>query len=235
MKTNMTVDASEVAKFAQHASQWWNTEGPLKTLHDINPARIDFMHKFTEYDGSQVLDVGCGGGILSEGMALKGAIVTGLDVEPHAIEAAKAHAEQHHLHIQYVCQPIEEYEGAYDLVTCMEMLEHVSEPQLVIEHCTRLLKPGGYLFLSTINRTLQAYASVIIAAEYILGLLPRQTHDYEKFIKPSELAAMVRKEGLETIGMAGMTYNPFTREASLQDSIKVNYLLACRKNPSLQD
>lgn len=230
MKTSMTVDTLEVAKFAQHASQWWNTEGPLKTLHDINPARIEFMLKFTELNGRKVLDVGCGGGILSEGMVLHDAIVTGLDVESHAIEAARAHALERPLHIDYVCEPIEEHGGGpYDIVTCMEMLEHVPEPKLVIEHCARLLKPGGFLFLSTINRTIQAYASVIIAAEYVLGLLPRQTHDYEKFIKPSELAAMVRAAGLETVGMAGMNYNPFTRKALLQDSIKVNYLLACCK------
>lgn len=230
MKTKTTVDSLEVAKFAQHASQWWDTEGPLKTLHDINPARIEFMQKFTDFNGHRVLDVGCGGGVLSEAMAKQGAIVTGLDVESQAIATAEAHAAEHQLQINYVCQPIEEYEAdVYDLVTCMEMLEHVSEPQLVIDHCARLLKPGGYLFLSTINRTPQAYAGVIIAAEYMLGLLPRQTHDYKKFIKPSELAAMVRAAGLETVSMAGMSYNPFTREASLQDSIKMNYLLACRK------
>lgn len=230
MKNKTTVDASEVAKFAQHASQWWDTEGPLKTLHDINPTRIQFMQKFVEFKGQHVLDVGCGGGVLAEGIALKGAIVTGLDVEEQAIETARIHAKKNKLSIDYTCQPIETFDTKpFDVVTCMEMLEHVSEPQLVVEHCARLLKPGGYLFLSTINRTIQAYGSVIIAAEYVLGLLPRQTHDYDKFIKPSELATMVRAAGLETVDMAGMAYNPFTREASLDDSIKVNYLLACRK------
>ncbi len=230
MSTKTTVDELEVAKFAQHSLQWWDTEGPLKTLHDINPARLAFIQKYTELTGCHVLDVGCGGGVLSEAMAFKGAIVTGLDVEPEAILTAKAHAKESKLKIKYVCQPIEAFNTrSFDVVTCMEMLEHVLDPQLVIEHSARLLKTGGYLFLSTINRTLQAYASVIVAAEYVLGLLPRQTHDYEKFIKPSELAAMVRLAGLETIGMVGMAYNPFTREASLNDSIKANYLLACRK------
>jgi 2-polyprenyl-6-hydroxyphenyl methylase / 3-demethylubiquinone-9 3-methyltransferase len=225
-----TIDEAEVAKFAQHASEWWNTDGPLKTLHDINPARIQFISNYTSIENCAVLDVGCGGGVLSEGMALKAAAVTGLDVEPDAIAAAKHHAKEARLKINYVCELIEDFESKpFDVITCMEMLEHVSDPQLVIHHCARLLKPGGYLFLSTINRTLHAYASVIIAAEYVLRLLPRQTHEYKKFIKPSELAAMIRKEGLELIGMAGMSYNPLSRTASLQDSMQANYLLACRK------
>ena len=230
MTKKTTVDVLEVSKFAQLATQWWNTEGPLKTLHDINPARIQFVRKFTELRAQHILDVGCGGGILAEGLASRGSIVTGLDVEPDAIAAAKSHAEGQQLQLNYVCQPIEQYEeGPFDTVTCMEMLEHVPEPELVIEHCARLLKPGGYLFLSTINRTIKAYASAIVAAEYVLKLLPRQTHDFEKFIKPSEMAAMVRGAGLEMVGMEGMAYNPFTRVATLQDSISVNYLLACRK------
>lgn len=229
MKTT-TVDASEVAKFAQHASQWWNTEGPLKTLHDINPARIEFLLKYTKLKGHRVLDVGCGGGILAEGMALKGALVSGLDVEKEAINAAIAHAQTSELNITYSCQPIEVFDAKpFEIITCMEMLEHVAEPQLVINHCARLLESGGYLFLSTINRTFKAYAGVIIAAEYVFGLLPRQTHDYEKFIRPNELAAMVRAAGLEVIGMAGIAYNPFTRVSSLEDSVQVNYLMACRK------
>ena len=230
MNKNTTIDPMEVAKFAEHASAWWDTEGPLKTLHDINPTRIAFIQKYTELTGRSVLDVGCGGGVLSEGMAALGAFVTGLDVEPQAITTAKAHAKEGALSIDYVCQPIETYDaGSFDMITCMEMLEHVTEPSLVIHHCSRLLKPGGYLFLSTINRTLQAYATAILAAEYVLRLLPRQTHDYEKFIKPSELSAMTRAAGLETIGMSGLSYNPFNRKASLNESIKVNYLLVCRK------
>jgi 2-polyprenyl-6-hydroxyphenyl methylase/3-demethylubiquinone-9 3-methyltransferase len=231
MNKTSTVDRLEVAKFAQHASHWWDKDGPLKTLHDINPIRLEFVQRYTELMGAQVLDVGCGGGILSEAMALKGALVTGLDVEEATIATATDHAKEHRLKIKYLCQPIEDYHThSFDVITCMEMLEHVSEPKMVVEHCARLLKTGGYLFLSTINRTLHAYAQMILAAEYIFGLLPRQTHDYKKFIKPSELAAMVRAAGLETIGMSGMTYHPFLREASLDKGVQVNYLLACRKS-----
>ena len=230
MTGKTTVDTLEVAKFAKHATQWWNTEGPLKTLHDINPARIEFILKYTDIADHFVLDVGCGGGILAEKLATIGAKVVGLDVEQDAISTAKEHAREHQVKINYVCQPIEDYEASpFDVVTCMEMLEHVPEPQLVLDNCARLLTSGGYLFLSTINRTLKAYANVIIAAEYVLGLLPRQTHDYDKFIKPSELATMVRAAGLETIGIAGIDYNPCTRKASLTSSVDVNYLLACRK------
>jgi len=230
MTTKTTVDSVEVAKFAQHSTAWWDTEGPLKTLHDINPARLKFIQNYIDISNRSVLDVGCGGGVLSEGLARNGAIVTGLDVEPAAIAAAQKHAKEQKLKIEYVCSPIEDYDSSsFDVITCMEMLEHVTEPLLVVHHCARLLKPGGYLFLSTINRTVKAYASAIVAAEYLLRLLPRQTHDFDKFIKSSELAAMVRESGLEMVGLSGMAYNPFTRVASLDESISVNYLMACRK------
>ena len=230
MTKKTTIDSLEVAKFAQLASQWWDTEGALKTLHDINPARMEFISNFTTLVNQTVLDVGCGGGILCEGLAMAGAKVTGLDVEVEAITAARIHAQQSKLKIDYVCQPIEEYSAdSFNIITCMEMLEHVSDPALVLEHCSRLLAPGGYLFLSTINRTLSAYATVIVAAEYILDLLPRQTHDYQKFIKPSELAAMARACGLEVLGLSGLSYNPLSRIAGLEDSVAGNYLMACRK------
>jgi 2-polyprenyl-6-hydroxyphenyl methylase / 3-demethylubiquinone-9 3-methyltransferase len=230
MASKSTIDTEEIAKFAQHAAHWWDTDGPLKTLHHINPARLEFIHNYCDIAQKTVLDIGCGGGILCEGVALLGAQVTGLDVEIATLDAAKVHAKSSQLTINYVCCPIEDYEAeAFDVVTCMEMLEHVSEPQLVINHCARLLKPGGYLFLSTINRTLQAYAAAIVAAEYLFGLLPRQTHDFEKFIKPSELAAMARLAGLEFRGMAGMAYNPLSRTARLQSSVAVNYLMSCSK------
>lgn len=231
MTTNSTVDTQEIAKFAQHAKGWWDKEGPFKTLHDINATRLEFMETYLDLKQQKIIDVGCGGGILSEGMAAKGALVTGLDVEEAALTVAKAHASKSQLSINYVCSPIEDYEDEHDfaIVTCMEMLEHVNNPQLVIDHCVRLLKPGGYLFLSTINRTLKAYSAVVLAGEYLLELLPKQTHDFAKFIKPSELLAMTRKAGLDFAGMAGLAYNPFTRSAKLQESVAVNYLLACYK------
>ncbi len=225
-----TIATDEVAKFAQYSAEWWNTEGPLKTLHDINPARIAFVEQFTSLKNQRILDVGCGGGILSELMAKRGGLVTGLDVEPDAIKTAIQHAQKNHDELQYICQPIENFDTEFfNVITCMEMLEHVPEPQLIIEHAVRLLVADGLLFLSTINRTFKAYSTAIIAAEYVFNILPRQTHDFNKFIKPSELAAMVRRCGLEVIGVAGINYNPFTRKASLQDTVEVNYLMACRK------
>ena len=232
MNIKTTVDSAEVAKFSQHASKWWDLNGPLKTLHDINPARLEFMCKHATVSDKTILDIGCGGGVLSEAMAKSGGHVTGLDVEPDSIETARQHALTNGLSIQYVCSPIENYlpdeSGVFDVITCMEMLEHVTDPQLVIQHASRLLKPGGLLFLSTINRTIKAYASAIVAAEYVLNLLPRQTHDYEKFIKPSELAMMLRNVGLDMFSISGLSYNPLNRAASLQDSVAVNYLAACR-------
>lgn len=226
-----TIDPVEVAKFSQHANEWWNVNGPLKTLHDINPVRLEWIQRFVPLKGKTVLDLGCGGGVLSEGMAKAGALVTGLDVEVDAIKAATLHAEAEGLSIQYVCQPVEQYthdKGLFDVITCMEMLEHVADPQQIIHHAARLLKPDGWLFLSTINRTIKAYASVIIAAEYVLNIIPRQTHDYDKLIKPSELAAMVRAEGFETESISGLHYQPLTRAASLQRSVDINYLLVSR-------
>lgn len=230
MKKPSTIDPNEVAKFAQLSTQWWNPDGSLKTLHDINPARLAFIEKYIDFQGRRVLDVGCGGGILSEAMATKGGLVTGLDVEEETLAVARNHAAQNNLAIEYICKPIEEYqEKSFDIITCMEMLEHVPSPFVVVQHCVRLLKEDGYLFLSTINRTLTAYATVIVAAEYILELLPRQTHDFKKFIKPSELAAMGRKLNLETIGLEGIAYNPITRTANLKESTAANYLMGFKK------
>ena len=230
MKTETTIDVTEVAKFAKLATQWWDKEGALKTLHDINPLRLNFIQGICPLSGCRVLDVGCGGGILSEGMAREGALVTGLDVAEDALHIARQHASEQLLSIDYINQPIEHFEAPhFDVVTCLEMLEHVSSPKDVIKHCERLLKPGGYLFLSTINRTFLAYATVILGAEYVLGLLPRQTHDFDKFIKPSELCAMARACDLDLLRMAGLSYNPITRTASVDEDISANYLMVCRK------
>ncbi len=227
---NSTVDAREVAHFATHADTWWDTNGPLKTLHDINPPRLDWIQQFIALPGLNILDIGCGGGILSEGLAKAGAHVTGLDVEAGAIKTATAHAKAQDLKIKYVCEPVENFEAPlFDAVTCLEMLEHVEHPELIIEAAARLVKPGGYVFLSTINRTARAYASVIVAAEYVLSILPRQTHLFERFIRPSELASAVRGQGLEVIDTTGLSYNPFSRKAQLQAKLDVNYLLAAQK------
>ena len=229
MHMHTTVDPKEVAKFAQHSNNWWDINGPLKTLHDINPIRLEFIQKSINLQGQRVLDLGCGGGILAESLHYAGADVTGLDVEESAISAAKAHAQINNLPINYVCEPIESYDDEkFSIITCMEMLEHVSSPELIIHHAKRLLLPGGYLFLSTINRTPTAYVTAVVAAEYILNLLPRQTHDYKKFIKPSELAAMLRQESLSLIDLKGVNYNPFSRHAQLTPSVQINYLCACK-------
>lgn len=222
-----TIDTQEVNKFAQHANDWWDSQGPLKTLHDINDTRLAFISQFINLKDIRVLDVGCGGGILCEAMAKVGAKVTGIDAANEAIIVAKDHAKEHQLIIEYQSMPIEEFESeSFSAVTCMEMLEHVQNPELVLEHCKRLLKPNGFLFLSTISRTMKAYASAIIAAEYVLNILPKQTHDYNKFIKPSELIAMARSFDLNLIAMNGLHYNPLSRTASLSSDVSVNYLLA---------
>lgn len=228
-KSETSIDPLEVAKFASLTSEWWKKDGAFKTLHDVNPQRIEFILNHCALAGLRVLDVGCGGGILAEGLARCDAQVTGLDVESAAIEEAKRHAGEQGLNINYHCQAIENYQdNAFDCITCMEMLEHVQDPGLVIKHCARLLKPNGYLFLSTIDRSPQAYLALIIAAEYLLGLLPRQTHDYKKFIRPSELATIVRASGLTVIGLSGLAYHPFLRRATLQSSVNMNYLMVCQ-------
>lgn len=230
-----TMDPLEIARFAQHADQWWQPDGAFKTLHDINPARLDWIRKYITPTNLKMLDIGCGGGILSEGLARLGAHVTGLDVEEHALETARAHAKQSKLSIDYVCEPVELFVDSYhqepfDAITCLEMLEHVEDPQMVINSAVALLKPGGFLFLSTVNRTAKAYATVILGAEYILSLLPRQTHSFERFIRPSELASGVRQAGLDVLGVTGLDYQPFTRKAKLvDDCVDVNYLLVAEK------
>lgn len=225
-----TINPQETAKFAAQSTRWWDPEGPLKTLHDINPVRLEFIENITSLNHKKVLDLGCGGGILTEAMALKGANCTGIDAEQDLIDIAREHAKERNIDIDYQATAIEDFESdGFEIISCMEMLEHVDEPGVIIQHCERLLKPGGYLFLSTLNRSPKAYAQAILAAEYILRLLPRQTHDYNKFIKPAELASMIRHQGFELISLQGMNYNPFSHKACLTDNVSVNYLMACRK------
>ncbi len=230
MTNQSTIIQTEVDKFSALAKQWWDPHGPLRTLHAINPARLDFVQKQTALPAMRILDVGCGGGILCEAMAGLNAQVVGLDAAADVIRVAQEHATAAGLAIDYVHQTVERYQApVFDIVTCMEMLEHVAAPESVIMHAARLLRPGGLLFLSTINRTWHAYATVVLAAEYVLRLLPRQTHDYDKFIKPSELAAVCRQHDLETIDIAGMRYDPISNQAVLTAGVTANYLMACRK------
>lgn len=234
-----TVDIQEVNKFSQHSEEWWNPKGALKTLHDINPIRLQYVLSYAGHlNDKNLLDVGCGGGIFSEALARNGAVVTGLDVEASAIAVAKRHAEQNNLNINYVCSPLELFinnknkENSinnYSVITCMEMLEHVKHPEQIIQNCAQLLEPEGLLFLSTFNRTPKAYLMAILGAEYVLNLLPRQTHDYDKFIKPSELVFMIESAGLQLVGMSGLSYNPWSGQATLSSSVAVNYMLCCQK------
>lgn len=229
MVKHASVDQVEVNKFANLANEWWDKDGSLKTLHDINPIRLEYIQNTQPLTGLRVLDVGCGGGILAEEMAVCSAKVSAIDVEENAIAVAIQHAKKSNLDIDYQCTAVEDYQAdKFAVITCLEMLEHVQDPELIIANAKRLLSAGGYLFLSTINRTFKAYLQVIVAAEYVLNLLPRQTHDFTKFIKPSELCTLLREYNFEIMDISGMCYNPLNRKASLCDSIETNYLLTCR-------
>ncbi len=225
---NQNSDSIELDKFNRIADQWWDADGALKTLHDINPWRLEWINSRYDLSNKQVLDVGCGGGLLSEAMASAGATVTGLDLEADSLEAAEQHAQQNNLTITYLQESIEEFATEhpqqFDCITCLEMLEHVPEPSAIIQACAQAVKPGGALFFSTINRNPLAYATTILAAEYLLKLLPQGTHDYNKFIKPSELATWIRSNGLQLMEMEGMNYNPLTRGVSSSDNLTANYI-----------
>ena len=233
-KNKSNIDSSEIEKFNLLAHKWWDSTSEFKPLHDINPLRLDYIKSKINLANKHVLDVGCGGGILTESLAKEGAIVTGIDQGDKVIKIAQIHALENNLNIDYKQLNIEDFlkknKKKYDVITCLEMLEHVEDPQLVIDSAVRLLKPGGFLFLSTVNRTAKAYAAVIVAAEYVLSLLPRQTHSFERFIRPSELAAGVRKAGLDVLGVTGLDYSPFSRKAVLRaEHVDVNYLLVAQK------
>lgn len=228
------VDAAEVAKFEALASRWWDPQSEFKPLHDINPLRLDFIDARSGLAGKRVLDVGCGGGILSESMAHRGAKVTGIDLGEAPLGVARLHAEASGVEIDYRNISVEaladEQPGQFDIITCMEMLEHVPDPASVIHACSQLVRPGGYVFFSTLNRTPKSYAFAILGAEYVLRLLPRGTHDYAKFIRPSEMAAWSRTSGLEVREQTGLTYNPLTRRYRLvANDVSVNYMMYCRK------
>jgi len=231
---HINVSQEEVDKFNELAHKWWDEESEFKPLHQINPLRLNFIHEKVNLKNKKVLDVGCGGGILSESMAKLGADVTGIDMGEKVIRIAELHALQSKLNIDYKCASIEsivlKHKASYDVITCMEMLEHVPDPSIVVSLCAKLLKPGGTLFMSTINRNIKAYLFAVIGAEYILKLLPRGTHDYEKFIKPSELIAWCRKENLNIKTLVGMTYNPITEVYKLGDDVSVNYLIEVTKD-----
>ena len=223
------VDTAEIAKFEELAHRWWDPNSEFKPLHEINPLRLDYIDSHCGgLAGKTVLDVGCGGGILSESMALRGATVTGIDMGEAPLSVARLHMLESGAHLEYRQITAEglaaEMPGQFDVVTCMEMLEHVPDPGSVIAACAALVKPGGRLFFSTINRNPKAYVFAILGAEYVLNLLPKGTHDYAKFIKPSELLSWTRHNGLESGELTGMAYNPISKRYSLESNVDVNYL-----------
>jgi 2-polyprenyl-6-hydroxyphenyl methylase / 3-demethylubiquinone-9 3-methyltransferase len=228
------VEAAEVNKFAELAHQWWDTQGVFKPLHQLNPLRLDYIDSRASLSGKQVLDVGCGGGILSESMAGRGAQVTGIDLAEASLQVAQLHALESAVSVEYRCVAVEaladEKPQSFDVVTCMEMLEHVPDPASVVRACAALVKPGGHLFFSTLNRNAKAYLMAVVGAEYVLNLLPKGTHDYAKFIKPSELAAWLRQSGLELQHQSGITYNPLNKQYSLTQDTSVNYMLHAIKD-----
>ena len=227
------VDPEEVEKFDALAARWWDPDGAFKPLHDINPLRLAFVEGASGTAGKKVLDVGCGGGILAEAMAARGANVTSIDASEAALVTARLHLAESDLRIDYVHgtgeQMAEERPGAFDLVTCMELLEHVPEPASLVGACARLVRPGGEVIFSTINRNPKAYLLAVIGAEYLLGLLPRGTHDYARFIRPSELDAWARTAGLTLESLEGITYNPLSRRYRRTSDVSVNYLARLRR------
>ncbi len=228
------VSSNEVDKFSQLANQWWDSEGSLKTLHQINPLRMEFIQKHCSMTEKTAIDIGCGGGILAEAMAKKCSSVSALDASGEAIDVAKAHAEKSKLDINYNHCTIEEFtaknDTQFDIVTCMEMLEHVPDPESIITEAAKLTKDNGYFFASTLNRNLKSYLLSIVAAEHVLKMVPAGTHEYSKFIKPYEMIKVAEKNGLKPIGMIGIHYNPITKSFSLGKNSDVNYIIAFKKD-----
>ena len=226
----MNVDPAELEKFSALAHRWWDPEGEFRPLHDINPLRLEWIARHAELAGAAVLDVGCGGGILTEAMAQRGARVTGIDLSEKALRVAQLHLHESKLDIRYEKSSVEDYAGEFDLVTCMELLEHVPQPASMVAACARLVRPGGRVFFSTINRNPKSYLFAVVGAEYVLGLLPKGTHDYMRFIKPSELLRWSRAAGMRVEEMTGMSYNPITRRYRLGSDCDVNYLVCCARD-----
>jgi 2-polyprenyl-6-hydroxyphenyl methylase / 3-demethylubiquinone-9 3-methyltransferase len=226
----VNVDPVELEKFSSLAHRWWDPEGEFRPLHDINPLRLEWIAGHAELAGATVLDVGCGGGILAEAMARRGARVTGIDLSEKALRVAQLHLHESKLDIRYEKSSVEDYAGEFDIVTCMELLEHVPQPASMVAACARLVRPGGRVFFSTINRNPKSYLFAVVGAEYVLGLLPKGTHDYARFIKPSELLRWSRAAGLRVEEMTGMTYNPITRRYRLGSDCDVNYLVCCSRD-----
>lgn len=225
---------SEIEHFNSQASFWWDENGPLRTLHHINPARLEYVMQFIDLKGKKVLDVGCGAGVLSEALAKAGAEVTAIDLAQEAIEVGKLHLYESGLKINYLVQSVEDFASenneAFDVVVCMELLEHVPEPQSVVDSCSKVLKSEGMLFLSTLNRSAKSMMFGIFAAEHVLNLVPKGTHHYSQFIRPSELVAGVEKSGLQVIDICGMKYNPLSQNAWLDKcDVDINYLMTAKK------
>lgn len=229
MNSHATHDPAEIARFESSARRWWDPEGEFRPLHDLNPVRLAFIEQRARLAGRDVLDVGCGGGLLSEAMARRGAHVTGIDLGATAIEVASLHALESGTGVRYLVESAETHAaahaGRYDIVTCLEMLEHVPDPATVVATLATLVKPGGHLFLSTLNRTPKAWLLAVVGAEYVMNLLPRGTHAYERFIRPAELARWVRDAGLAVRDLSGIAYNPLARTARLVPEVDVNYLM----------
>ncbi|HUW27428.1 MAG TPA: bifunctional 2-polyprenyl-6-hydroxyphenol methylase/3-demethylubiquinol 3-O-methyltransferase UbiG [Sulfuriferula sp.] len=227
-------DQLELDKFSALAHKWWDPNSEFKPLHEINPLRLDYIDHLANLDGKTVLDVGCGGGILAESMAGRGAMVSGIDLAEKSLKVARLHLLESGAKVDYRCVPVEtlaaEHPASFDVVTCMEMLEHVPNPESVVRACAELVKPGGWVFFSTLNRNPKSYLFAIIGAEYVLNLLPRGTHDYARFIKPSELSRFARGAGLAVNDLIGMTYNPLTKVYKLEHDTAVNYTLTCRRH-----
>ena len=229
MADNQNVDVAELSKFSELAHKWWDKNSEFKPLHDINPLRLNYINNASALKGKTVLDVGCGGGILSESMAQLGAKVTGIDLGEKALKVAQLHSLESGIAVDYQLIAVEklaqQQPASFDVVTCLEMLEHVPNPASVVQACAALVKPGGHVYFSTINRNPKAYLFAVIGAEYVLNMLPRGTHDYTKFIKPSELASWMRAAGLSLNSQIGMSYNPITKHYWLGDDTSVNYMM----------